>query len=76
MANDTCSYKWNERISPVNNVASVQENQLKAYEAVKELIVDLGLPASLEDVGIKKDLYEKIVEICLEHQIVHQTDNN
>ena len=43
---------------------------LKAYEAVKELIVDLGLPSKLADVGISNDLYDKIVEYALEHQIV------
>ena len=43
---------------------------LKAHEAVKELIVDLGLPSKLADVGIGSELYDKIVEYALEHQIV------
>ena len=65
--------KWNEEFHPEKDkmiASALGRPELKAYEAVKELIVDLGLPASLEDVGIKKDLYEKIVEYALEHQIV------
>ena len=65
--------KWNEEFHPEKDkmiASALGRPELKAYEAVKELIIDLGLPSSLEDVGIKKDLYEKIVEYALEHQIV------
>lgn len=65
--------KWNEDFHPEKDKmisSALGRPELKAYEAVKELIINLGLPSKLEDVGIKKDMYEKIVEYALEHQIV------
>ncbi len=65
--------KWNEDHHPEKDkmiASALGRPNLKAYEAVKELIVDLGLPSKLADVGIGNDLYDKIVEYALEHQIV------
>ena len=65
--------KWNEDHHPEKDkmiASALGRPNLKAHEAVKELIVDLGLPSKLEDVGIASDLYDKIVEYALEHQIV------
>ena len=65
--------KWNEDHHPEKDkmiASALGRPNLKAYEAVKELIVDLGLPSKLADVGIGSELYDKIVEYALEHQIV------
>tara|TARA_X000000368_G_C23013732_1_gene704705 strand:+ start:84 stop:1226 length:1143 start_codon:yes stop_codon:yes gene_type:complete len=65
--------KWNEDHHPEKDkmiASALGRPNLKAYEAVKELIVDLGLPSKLSDVGIGSELYDKIVEYALEHQIV------
>ena len=65
--------KWNEDHHPEKDkmiASALGRPNLKAHEAVKELIVDLGLPSKLADVGIGSELYDKIVEYALEHQIV------
>jgi len=65
--------KWNEDFQPEKHkiiANALGRPKLKAYEAVKELITDLGLPYTLGDVGIKKDMYKKIVDYALNHQIV------
>jgi len=65
--------KWNEDFQPEKHkiiANALGRPKLKAYEAVKELITDLGLPHTLGDVGIKKDMYKKIVDYALNHQIV------
>ena len=65
--------KWNEGHHPEKDkmiASALGRTNLKAHEAVKELIVDLGLPSKLADVGIGSELYDKIVEYALEHQIV------
>ena len=65
--------KWNEDFHPEKDkmiANALGRPKLKAYEAVKELIIDLGLPHCLQDVGIGRDKYEKIVKYALEHQTV------
>ena len=65
--------KWNEDFHPEKDkmiASALGRPKLKAYEAVKELIIDLGLPHCLQDVGIGRDKYEKIVKYALEHQTV------
>ena len=65
--------KWNEDFHPEKDkmiANALGRPNLKAYEAVKELIIDLGLPHCLQDVGIGRDKYEKIVKYALENQTV------
>ena len=65
--------KWNEDFHPEKDkmiANALGRPKLKAYEAVKELIIDLGLPHCLQDVGIGRDKYKKIVKYALEHQTV------
>ena len=65
--------KWNEDFQPEKHKIiskALGRPKLKAHEAIRELITDLGLPNTLEDVGIKKDMYKKIVDYALNHQIV------
>ena len=65
--------RWNEDFQPEKHKIiseALGRPKLKAYQAVKELITDLGLPSTLKDVGITKDMYKTIVEYALSHPTV------
>ena len=65
--------RWNEDFQPEKHKIiseALGRPKLKAYQAVKELITDLGLPSTLEDVGITKDMHKTIVEYALSHPTV------
>lgn len=65
--------KWNEsHQEEKHNIISnaLGRPKLKAWEAIKELITDLGLPSTLDEVGINKDQWEQIVDYAIRHPTV------
>jgi alcohol dehydrogenase class IV len=65
--------KWNESHNNEKQkwiANALGRPNLSASEAVSELISDLGLPKTLEEVGIKESQWEKIAEYALKHPTV------
>ena len=65
--------KWNESHNKEKQkwiANALGRPNLSASEAVSELISDLGLPKTLEEVGIKESHWDKIAEYGLNHPTV------
>ena len=48
---------------------SVRERAEVGIEAVRELSMDIGMPQSLQDIGMKKEDIRKVVDILFEYQM-------
>ena len=65
--------KWNESHQEEQHKIisdALGRPKLKAWKAVKELVTDLGLPSTLDEVGIKRDQWKQIIDYALKHPTV------
>lgn len=65
--------KWNESINADRQALisdALGRPDMSASEAVRELIVDLGQPARLSDVGIGEEAFARIAEFAVNHPVV------
>jgi maleylacetate reductase len=66
---------WNEKVNEKRQISIAEAlgyPDLRAAEVVKNLIKNLQLPTSLQEVGVKKEQLETIAQLAYKHPVVRK----